>query len=405
LKLRVMTKRTLTNFRGFDEPVEIFQAGRHTDSAGRTREWTEEELDEIVRNHNDATAAPIVIGHPKTNDPAYGWTGSLFRAGKSLMATFKKVEQQFADLVEQGRYAKRSVSIGRGPDGLRLLHVGFLGGAAPALDLAPMSYAQPESVDQVFEFSAEVDWQTPSLLSRALRRMREFLLEQFGADTADRVLPSYDLDFLDEHAKDLRNRPLEGESDPQPIRGAFNRAVQPTAAGGHTEMPFSQADIDRARAEERAQAEAEFNRQREQLDSELATARAERHRAEFSAELERLQADGRLTPAQVPGALEFMLSLAAAPAEFEFAAEGQSNSRVDRLAWFRDFVKALPQQVRVGPRADDDPGTPQRSSFAAPTGASVNADRLSIHERALQYARQHNTTYLAAVRAVEQQEA
>jgi len=402
-----MPKRTLTNFRGFDDFVEIFQAGTHTDSQGRTAEWSVDDLDQIVANHNEATAAPIVVGHPKTNDPAFGWVGKLQRVGKSLMAKFTDVVPEFARAVETGRYRKRSVSLGRGPDGLRLLHVGFLGAKPPALDLAPMSYEAPKSVDQVFEFSAEIDWQTPNIVSRALRRLREFIIDRFDSDTADRVLPVGDLDFLDEHANDLRQKERDGSAvdDDSINSGAFARAGNGNATGGTSDMPFTQADIDKARADAKAEAEAEFNRQRQQLDTELSTARAEKHRAEFAAELDKLQAEGKLTPAQAAGALEFMVSLAAEPAEFEFAgADGKSNSKTDQLAWFREFVKALPKQVRIGKREDDDPAQPKRASFSAPAGTVVDSDRLSLHEKALDYARQHNTTYLAAVQAVEHQQ-
>jgi len=216
------------------------------------------------------------------------------------------------------------------------------------------------------------------------------------------VLPVGDLDFLDEHANDLRQKERDGAvSDDSINSGAFSRAG---TGGKKTVSEITQADLDRAKAEAKREAEAEFNRQREADQAALATERAERHRAEFSAELNAVQAEGRLTPAQASGALEFMVSLASEPAEFEFAApDGKSNSKTNQLAWFRDFVKALPKQVHIGRREDDDPATARRSSFAAPTGTIVDADRLDIHQRALDYAAKNNTTYLAAVKAVEQQ--
>lgn len=398
--MRFMTKRD-HQFKGFDDPVEIFRAGTHTDSQGRSGTWTEDDLDQIIANHSDATAAPAVIGHPATDDPAYGWVSHLERKGKSLFAHFKDVVPQFAEAVEKGRYRKRSVSIGNTPDGWRLLHVGWLGAKAPALDLAPMNYAQPADVADTFEF--EADWQTPGMIARALRRLREFVLEQYGADAADRVMPDHDIDFLAEHADALRNRERERESSDAGADPAFTRFIP---NGDRTVKQFTQAELDQARDEARRQADAEFARQQSTLQAQLDEARAERHRAEFAAELGTLLDAGKLTPAQAQGALEFMCSLAAAPQEFEFAAaDGKAKDKKGQLDWFREFVQALPKQVEIGHRKDDAPPAAAARRFNAPSGAVVDSDRLSLHEQALEYAQAHRVPYIDAVLALEQQEA
>jgi hypothetical protein len=385
-----MTKRH--QFKGFDDPVEIFRAGTHTDSQGRSRTWSEADLDEMVRNHNESTAAPAVIGHPETNDPAYGWVERLERQGKSLVAKFKDVVPQFAEAVEHGRYRKRSVSVGKTDNGWRLLHVGWLGAKAPALDLAPMSYSVSD-VQERFEF--EADWHTPGIMARAMRRLREFLIEQYGTDAADRVMPDHDIEYLDEHADDLRSRERErqlSESDAEPAFSSFAKSN-----GEHAVKNFSQADLDQARTDAKAEAQREFE---QQLNQE----RSERLKAEFTAELDKLQGEGKLTPAQAAGALEFMQALAASPSQFEFSApDGKSTSKTEPLSWFRRFVAALPKQVEIGSRSDDDPAASGPSNFAAPTGAVVDSDRLSVHERALQYANANKVPYIDAVMAVEQE--
>lgn len=395
--MRFMTKRH--QFKGFDDPVEIFRAGTHTDSQGRSGTWTEADLDEMVRNHNEAAAAPAVIGHPETNDPAYGWVERLERNGKSLFAKFKDVVPQFAEAVEQGRFRKRSVSVGKTPDGWRLLHVGWLGAKAPALDLAPMNYSTSD-VRETFEF--EADWQTPGTIARAMRRLREFLIEQFGLDAADRVMPGGDIDFLDEHADDLRNRERERDSSEADASPAFASFAKPN--GDNAVKNFSQSDLDQARESAKAEAKREFEQQQSTLQQELDQERAERHKSEFSAELDKLQAEGRLTPAQAAGALEFMQALASQPTTMEFSsADGKSTNKTDPLAWFRNFVQSLPKQVEIGRREDEDVSTTRPSNFAAPTGTVVDSDRLSIHDRAVQYAKANKVPYIDAVMAVEQE--
>lgn len=111
--------------------VEIFRAGKHTDSQGRERTWTKDDLDKMVNSYNPANhEAPVVVGHPKSNAPAYGWVEELKLSGSKIMAAFKQVEPAFAQLVEAGRFKKRSISVY--PDGT-LRHVGFLGAVPPAI--------------------------------------------------------------------------------------------------------------------------------------------------------------------------------------------------------------------------------------------------------------------------------
>jgi hypothetical protein len=54
--------------------IEVFRTGRHTDSAGQTREWTAADLMTIARQHDPARhETSIVLGHPTLDAPVYGW--------------------------------------------------------------------------------------------------------------------------------------------------------------------------------------------------------------------------------------------------------------------------------------------------------------------------------------------
>ena len=53
--------------------IKIFRGGAQTTAAGQTIEFSEADLDGVVRNYDPAVhEAPIVFGHPKTDAPAYG---------------------------------------------------------------------------------------------------------------------------------------------------------------------------------------------------------------------------------------------------------------------------------------------------------------------------------------------
>lgn len=115
--------------------IEVFRAGKQTDSAGNSKDWTEADLDTIVDKYNnqdgeDKHEAPVVLGHPQTDSPAYGWVESLKREGNLLFAQLKDLKDDFVQWVKDGHYKKRSISL---YNDMNLKHVGFLGGTPPAI--------------------------------------------------------------------------------------------------------------------------------------------------------------------------------------------------------------------------------------------------------------------------------
>ena len=111
--------------------IEVFKTGTHTDSRGNTKKWTEKDVDKIVSSYAARkNEAPAVIGHPKSNSPAYGWVKELKRDDDKLLAKVEPTVKEFVDWVRKKLY--KHVSISLRPD-LSLRHVGFLGAAAPAV--------------------------------------------------------------------------------------------------------------------------------------------------------------------------------------------------------------------------------------------------------------------------------
>ena len=136
--------------------IEIFKTGTHTDSGGNTQDYSPEDLDRIASlyntksQENSSNEAPVVKGHPKTDDPAYGWVEALRRRGNVLMAKLKDLTPEFTDQIKQGMFKK--VSIALYPD-LTLRHIGFLGAATPAVEgLKPVTFAEDS---EYMEFVAE----------------------------------------------------------------------------------------------------------------------------------------------------------------------------------------------------------------------------------------------------------
>lgn len=139
--------------KGLNGWVEVFSAGRHTDSAGRTKEFTTGDLDRIAHGYDPAThEAPAVVGHPRDNAPAFGWVEGVKREGEKLLAKFKQVVPEFEEMVKSGLFKKRSISLY--PDGT-LRHVGWLGAQPPAVKgLKDVGFAADDQCSQ-YEFSEE----------------------------------------------------------------------------------------------------------------------------------------------------------------------------------------------------------------------------------------------------------
>jgi len=136
---------------------EIFRTGTHTALDGKVLTYTESDLDAIVSSYDPAkNEAPMVVGHPKLNHPAFGWVKELKREGDKLLAYAEQIVPEFAEMVNQGLFKKRSIALNA--DGT-LRHVGFLGAVPPAVKgLADVEFGDGETADgESFEFSSIVD--------------------------------------------------------------------------------------------------------------------------------------------------------------------------------------------------------------------------------------------------------
>lgn len=132
---------------------EILKTGQFRDSKGKEHEFTDADLERMVEKYDPSNhEAPVVIGHPRDNDPAFGWVEGLKRVGHTLFAEAdnrKKLVPEFVDMLKKGLFKKRSVSVYA--DGT-LRHVGFLGAMPPAVKgLADIQFSDEEPVTIEFE--------------------------------------------------------------------------------------------------------------------------------------------------------------------------------------------------------------------------------------------------------------
>jgi hypothetical protein len=169
-----------------DQWIPIFRAGDYGDKG----KYSDDDIAELAATYDPkADEAPIVIGHPKLNAPAFGWVKELkaftedTTFAKSLYAKLHQVNPDFEAAVKAGSFKKRSVALFRGEDGkLRLRHVGFLGAMAPEVKgLADATFSGADF--QVVEFNQEevVDQNQQNKFFESLR-------EFFGLKAGEKVV-------------------------------------------------------------------------------------------------------------------------------------------------------------------------------------------------------------------------
>jgi len=375
------SKTKTHDFKGLDDFFPAFVGGEQVDSNGTKKVWTEDELDQIVTNtkklidKNIFSGAPMVIGHPQTDAPAYGWIQDLKREGNVLSVKGDKLHDEFAKGVEDGLWPNRSIRIGKGADGFYLKHIGFLGAVPPAIEGMDSIY-NASTDDECFDYSS--DSYTPNTLSRMMRRMRDFFIEQFGVEKADAVLPDYEIESMSEHANRLRD-----EDSDTPT--SFSQP-EPKKTGDEPMSEFSQAELDAAKEEAakkaREEVEAEFASKQKEHETELTAERNKRLGVEFSKNIAELVDQGKLLPAQAEGMAEFMLQLSDSDeANFEFSAgeEGKEETfKKSPLDWFNDFTKSLGKQIDLN------------ESGAGESGGVDGDDAQAIANAAMEYQKEQS---------------
>lgn len=367
-----MAQKTL-----IDKWIPILKVGTFFDSSGKKHTFDEKKLDLIAQKYADSEhEAPAVIGHPKTNSPAWGWVEGFKRVGTELVFKLSQVAPEFEQWVKDGRYKKRSISLY--PD-LTPRHIGFLGGQPPAVPGLADAFSTPPDENLItFDFGEK-----HFVVENIFSRLRDWFIEKEGIETADRIINQFDLKVLtqpepepetplpafshqktDTSAKEKKKMNLKDT-----LKAAFSKAVDdtpedqlpgivtPPTATGKKPVSFSQSDIEAAKAEGEKEA-------KEKADADFAQEKKDNREKELKTEIanfcEAQAKAGKIIPAWIKAGLqEFMLSLVEDTTEIEFA---EGEKKTSRLDWFKNFMAGLPKTVTFSELAkrdgqvSDDPG-------------------------------------------------
>lgn len=363
------------------KPLHIFKPGTHVTMSGASISFGESDLAATVRAYDPALhEAPLVIGHPKHDAPAAGWVKSISAATEGLIAVPHEVDVAFAELVAQKKFKKISASFYH-PDAANnpvpgvyyLRHVGFLGAQPPSVKgLRPIELAEDE--EGVVEFGDFGD----SITAGVFRRLREWLIGQFGQEAADQVVPGWDVDNLLAESRRDDDRPSFTEPTPP--------SKQPP-------------EVQAVNATEQAALVAENKRLQTALDSHLDQQRKDRgdqRHAQNLAFAEGLIGSGKLLPKHADALIAALDFAEAGDEPLEFGEGKEKKPVVEGLkAIFDDLPAKIDFAEQASKERSGDVHVPIDLEFAE---KNTDPDRLSLHNRATALAADKNIPYESAVR-------
>lgn len=280
--------------------IHIFKTGKHTSAGGSSIEFSEDILRRAAEAYDPQIhEAPIVVGHPADNGPAYGWVGGLDYEEGNVFANPKNIEEQFGELVKEGRFKKVSASF-YSPDAptnpvpgtYYLRHLGFLGATPPAIKgLNPIEFGEaPEGIVEFGEF----DLMTSTTI---FKRLREWMIDRFSRDEAQGVIPDWAIEDLE--LAQRMNREMDEEAQEAPSN--FNENPNEE----HDMTLQEQLDAANARIQEMTDASQNFS----ERETTLAKREAEIEKAAIKAKIQSFAEEGRVLPAEVDELTEFAAGL------------------------------------------------------------------------------------------------
>jgi hypothetical protein len=365
--------------------IEVFRAGTHTAMNGAATAFTADDLDQMVANHA-VQAAPAVIGHPETNDPAVGWVDAVKREGNSLFAKFKDLNAAFVEAVQAGGYRNRSVSVSKGDTGWAMNHVGWLGAKLPAVKgMAGLYAAKADAL--CFEAPWDTsEYQTAGALADLadlLGGLRDQMIADKGLDAADQAISKWRIDGL----RNASNRLYElakteaGEQPPLNPLSAYST--------GDTPMSITPEQLADAVAQATAAGEtkgkldatAVFAASSDAIVQENAALKAAAAKAAIDVKLDAWTAGGKLLPAHRAGHAAFMAQLAALPVTCNFAVGDDLEVKLSPADYFSAFMDAKAPVINLRGAGTEGAGDAVDAAITDPHALADKATQFVASEK------------------------
>lgn len=321
--------------------IHIFKPGTHTAMSGEALHFSESDLAATAQAYNPSLhEAPLVVGHPRHDDPAYGWVQKLVLGDDGLTAIPHQVDPAFAEMYAAGRFKKVSASFYR-PDAPAnpvpgvwyLRHVGFLGAQPPAVKgLRPAEFGEEEGLVTV----------------------------EFGEAVPSSDMPSCPI-------------PIPAPEDPA--------------------MPPEEVAALKARAEA-------LEKELAALRAAQVQAAAEARHAANTAFAEKIAAEARIPADSIPlvvAALDFAQTPDAAGQTVAFG-EGEAARPLHEA--LRAWLAALPPRVEFGELATRARAVESTGGEALHYAENVAPERIDMDKKIRAYMQEHKVDYVTAFHAI-----
>jgi hypothetical protein len=356
-------------------------------------------LDRIVANYNTELAeTPLCIGHPKADDPAFGWVEKFRRVGDILQALPSKILPEFRDAVNQGLYKYVSAKI-RPND--TIAHIGFLGAAAPAVSGLGAVTLSEEDAGITVELSSDT-WLEKSLFRRVIgffQKLRDAQIEEGGVDEADKVITADDIASFTRDIENLEDCPdqvtspsttlsEEGSVDPKELKRLLDAANADLATANSKNVELSAA-LTKATGE-LATVKTEFSSLQKKVADDAAAAVT----AELSEYCDEAVKQGKLKAGDKKPTLALM-ELAVRGGEIELT-EGDKTTKKSALDYLKALIAAKKPSVTFSEVATSD-----KVGHATDLSEAEGLSREIITYVAEQKNLGNNVTYPAALQHVK----
>ncbi|SFK92351.1 hypothetical protein SAMN05216302_102125 [Nitrosomonas aestuarii] len=313
--------------------IPIFSSGTHTAMNGVERTYTDDDLAAMAADYDpDLFDAPVVIGHPEHNEPAWGWVESLMLRDSVLWAALRDLHPDFVELIKAKQFKKVSASfylpestINPKPGAYYLRHVGFLGAVAPSLKKLPA--VNLSETDGAIVYEEKMYYHPAANLMQS-------------GQTANRT-------------QTLNHT----EINPMPDNKDNDRIKEVEAENARIKAENDQLKAQSTQYQEQA--------------ATAQTALAERERAAIhdnhAAFCEKLASEGRLLPSTQAVAVAALDLIAAQETPLEFSeGDGKVELTVDK---FKAALSSFPKVVEFGEKSAD---------HSEPDAVRLNEDQLKI---------------------------
>lgn len=327
--------------------INISKVGKATSVEGVVVDFTEDVLREVVATYDpNLCEAPIVVGHPKLDSPSFGFIDRLSFADGKLVGVEDQVDPDFNELRRKGRFKHPSASFftptapnNPTPGKWYLRHVGYLGGATPALkglNGKAISFADADDGVVTVSFA---DGDLPAFsgagIARMFRGLRDWLISKEGTEVADQLLPDWEIEDL----RRVSQRAAEQTDSTRPFGSASFADPRTATQQEHMSTPKTpeqlQTELDAAK------------KQIQTLQNAERTREADKRHAEHVSFADTLITQARW-PAGAKEVLVASLDHLATPVDSACVSFGDGEAARPLHEVLREQLQTLPESVSFG---------------------------------------------------------